>query len=531
MKVLTAAQMREVDRLSTERHAIPSAQLMENAGARFVQILLSQVQNLALRRIAIICGKGNNGGDGFVIARLLTEINRKSVVIFCGAPGEIRGDAELNYRRFNKLAGQCIIARDANEWAEAKKVIVSADIIIDALLGTGMHGAVEGWLAGVIQDLNRLGENARIFAVDIPSGLSADSGAIAGVAIKADVTITFTAPKIGQLLCPASENVGRLIVGAIGSPASLVEECSDSRVRWLDPSEFAGIPLRRKANSNKGNFGHALIVAGSLGKTGAAVMAGSAALKSGAGLATVATPEVCVPIVSSFLPELMTAALPATPAGTLSIRALEHSAFADLLRGKDILAVGPGITTQAETQEFVRKVVGESTTPLVLDADGLNAYDGRSGDLANHRAAQMVITPHPGEMARLQNSTAQEIQRDRIGIAQKAATDFKSTVVLKGNQTVIAAPDGSTWINSTGNPGMAKAGSGDVLTGVLAGILAQHGKEDWSKAVCLAVYLHGLAADIAAEDSGEISLMATDIIRAIPKAYAKLIAELDDAQP
>jgi len=531
MKVLTAAQMREVDRLSTERYAIPIAQLMENAGARFVQILLSQVPKIEQRRIAIICGKGNNGGDGFVVARLLAELNRKATVIFCGAPAEIRGDAELNYRRFNKVAGQCIVARDANEWTEAKKTIASANIIIDALLGTGMHGAVEGWLASVIQDLNALGAKARIFAVDIPSGLSADAGEVTGPAIKADVTITFTAPKIGMLLYPASENVGRLIVCAIGSPASLVEECSDSRVRWIEPTEFAGIPLRRKASANKGNFGHALIVAGSVGKTGASVMAGSAALKAGAGLATVATPDVCVQSVSSFLPELMTAPLPATAAGTLSIRGLEHSAFADLLRGKDILAMGPGLSTQAETQEFVRAVVGDSETPLVLDADGLNAFDGRSGDLARHRTPQMVITPHPGEMARLVNSSAQEIQRNRIAVAEKAAADLKCTVVLKGHRTVIAAPDGRIWINSTGNPGMAKAGSGDVLTGMMAGILAQHGKEDWAKAVCLAVYLHGLAGDIAAEESGEISLMATDIIRAIPKAYAKLIAEFDDAQP
>jgi hydroxyethylthiazole kinase-like uncharacterized protein yjeF len=531
MKVLTAAQMREVDRLSTERYAIPSAQLMENAGARFVQILLSQVANIERRRIAIVCGKGNNGGDGFVIARLLAELSRKSTVIFCGAPADIRGDAELNYRRFNKLAGQCIVARDANEWAEAKKSIASADIIIDALLGTGMHGAVEGWLAAVIEDLNRLGEKARIFAVDIPSGLSADTGEVAGAAIKADVTITFTAPKIGMLGHPASENVGRLIVGAIGSPATLVEESSDSRVRWLEPSEFAGISLHRKANSNKGNFGHALIAAGSVGKTGAAVMAGMAALKSGAGLATVATPDICVPVISSFLPELMTAPLPATPAGTLGTRGLEHSAFGDLLRGKDVLAIGPGLTTQTETQEFVRSVVAENSTPLVLDADGLNAFDGKSGELAKHRAEQIVLTPHPGEMARLLNSSVQEIQRDRIAVAQKAAVDLKATIVLKGFETVIAVPDGSTWINSTGNPGMAKAGSGDVLTGMQAGILAQHGKEAWSKAVCLGVYLHGLAADIAAEESGEISLMATDIIRAIPKAYAKLIAELDDARP
>ena len=531
MKVLTAAQMREVDRLSTERHGIPGAQLMENAGTRFVSILASQIQKIEGWRIAVVCGKGNNGGDGFVIARLLAEITRKPAVVLCGNPTELGGDTALNFRRFNKAAGECIVARDATEWAEAKKAIASANIIIDALFGTGMRGGVEGWLAGVINDLNGLRSGARIFAVDIPSGLSADSGEITGAAIDADVTITFTAPKVGQLLYPASEKVGRLIVGSIGSPGSLVDECSDSRLRWLEAYEFSGMRLRRRASANKGNFGHVLIVAGSVGKTGAAVMAGSAALKAGAGLATVATPDVCVPVISSFLPELMSAPLPATEAGTISIRCLEHSRFTDLVRGKDILAMGPGLTTQTETQEFVRSVVGDTPAPLVLDADGLNAFAGRSGELAKHRAAHLVVTPHPGEMARLLNTPTQDVQRDRIGVAEKAAADLKATVVLKGHQTVIAAPEGRTWINSTGNPGMAKAGSGDVLTGMLAGILAQHGSADWSKAACLAVYLHGLAGDLAVQESGEISLMATDIIQALPSAFAKLIAELDHAEP
>jgi ADP-dependent NAD(P)H-hydrate dehydratase / NAD(P)H-hydrate epimerase len=531
MKILTAAQMREVDRLSTERHGIPSAQLMENAGSRFVEIFLSCVPDIEKQRTAIICGKGNNGGDGFVIARLLGERGAKPIVIICGDPTEIHGDAALNLRRLKKEGGEIIAARDANAWAAAKDAIALAGIVIDALFGTGMRGVVEGWLAEVINDLNRMRSTTRIFAVDIPSGLPADTGDIPGPAIEADVTITFTAPKVGQLLYPASERVGRLVVGSIGSPASLVEECSDSRVRWLDSSEFAGIRLRRNASANKGNFGHVLVVAGSLGKTGAAVMAGSAALKAGAGLTTVAAPDLCIPIISSFLPELMTAPLPATSAGTLSLRCLEYSGFTDLLRGKDILAMGPGLTTQSETQEFVRAVVGDSPTPLVLDADGLNAFAGRSGELGQHRAEKCVVTPHPGEMARLLNAPTQDIQRDRLGSAEKAAADLKATVVLKGHQTVIAAPDGRTWINSTGNPGMAKAGSGDVLTGMVAGVLAQQEKADWSNAACLAVYLHGLAGDLAAKESGEISLMATDIIRAIPKAYAKLIAELDHAEP
>lgn len=529
MKVLTAAQMREVDRLSTERCGIPGERLMESAGARFVEIFRARVSNFAKQNIAVICGKGNNGGDGFVIARLLQEHVANLTVVLCSDPAEVSGDALLSLRRFKTEGGEFLVAHDAKEWAAAKRGIESAKIIVDALLGTGISGAVEGFLAQVITDVNRLRASARIFAVDIPSGLSADSGEIAGAAIEADVTITFTAPKIGQLLYPASEKVGQLVVGEIGSPASLVEESSDSRLRWLEASEFSGMRLRRKAGANKGNFGHVLVVAGSLGKTGAAVMAGSAALKAGAGLATVATPDVCLPMISAQLPELMTAPLPATALGTISLRCLEYSRFTDLLRGKDVLAMGPGLTTQSETQEFVRSAVGETPAPLVLDADGLNAFAGRSGELAEHRAANLVVTPHPGEMARLLNCPTQDVQRDRMGIATKASADLKALVVLKGHQTVIAAPDGRTWVNSTGNPGMAKAGSGDVLTGMMAGILAQHGGTDWAKAACLAVYLHGLAGDIAAEDSGEISLMAGDIIHAIPKAYAKLIAELDHA--
>ncbi len=395
MKVLTAAQMREVDRLTTERYGIPGERLMENAAAAFVEIFRSQVPRIEESRIAVVCGKGNNGGDGFAIARLLAEWNAKPAVILCADPSEIRGDAATSLQRFEKEGGEFSVARNAGEWAAAKKQIASANIIIDALLGTGTRGAVEGWLAGVIEDINRHSATARIFAVDIPSGLPADSGEIAGAAIEADVTITFTAPKIGQLLYPASERVGRLIVGDIGSPASLIEEISDTHLRWLEPSEFTKIQLHRKASANKGNFGHVLVIAGSLGKTGAAVMAGTAALKAGAGLATVATPDICVPIVGAHSPELMTAPLPATDSGSISC--VQDSRFTELLRGKSILAMGPGLSTHPETQELARTVVRDVDIPLVLDADGLNAFAARSAELAQHRAAHLAITPHPAK--------------------------------------------------------------------------------------------------------------------------------------
>jgi ADP-dependent NAD(P)H-hydrate dehydratase / NAD(P)H-hydrate epimerase len=530
MKVVTSAQMREVDRLSTQKYGIPSLQLMENAGAGVVGYLENNFGGLDRREIVVVCGKGNNGGDGFVVARLLRERGARPVAILCAGPEEMSGDAAVNRDRYRRAGGEITFARNLNDWKEAGKLLSRAEIILDALLGTGLRGVVEGWLAEVIDDINSRRRFARIVAVDIPSGLPSDSGEVAGPAVDADVTVTFTAPKTGQLLYPASQEVGQLVVVPIGSPRALVEECSDSQIRWLEPAEIASLDLRRRADANKGNFGHALIVAGSVGKTGAAIMSGWAALRAGAGLATVATPEPCLPVVAGQTPELMTEPLAATHAGTLSARALDHDYFAKILQGKSILAVGPGITTQTETQEFVLRLVRENSTPMVLDADGLNAFVGHRSELAQHKCSEIVLTPHPGEMARLIDSTPAEVQKQRITVAQKAAAEFNATVVLKGHQTVIARPEGSVWINPTGNPGMAKGGTGDVLTGMLAGILAQHGRTNWTEAVCFGVYLHGLAGDLAAREQGEIPLMATDVIRAIPRAYATFLAELEHAR-
>ncbi|HEY4739591.1 MAG TPA: NAD(P)H-hydrate dehydratase [Candidatus Acidoferrales bacterium] len=530
MKVLTAAEMREVDRLSTERYSIPGLQLMENAAAGVVDYLEHNFANVDGRSIVIVCGKGNNGGDGFAIARLLRARGASPVAILCAGPEEVRGDAGVNLDRYRRAGGAIAFARTPSDWQEAKKFLARAEIIIDALLGTGLRGRVEQWLGDVIGDMNARRDVARIVAVDIPSGLLADVGEVSGPAVDAHVTVTFTAPKIGQLLYPASEKVGRLVVVPIGSPRALVEECSDSKVRWLEPAEMAAINLERRSDANKGDFGHALVVAGSVGKTGAAIMGGWAALRAGAGLVTVATPEPCLPTVAGQTPEIMTESLATTDAGTISTRALENDRFSALVRGKAVLAIGPGLTTNAETQEFVRAVIRETATATVLDADGLNAFAEHRAELAAHKCDLLVITPHPGEMARLIGSSAAEVQRRRIPVAQDGASEFRATVVLKGHETVIAAPDGSVWVNSTGNPGMAKGGTGDALTGILAGILAQHGKQDWTSAVSLAVYLHGLAGDLAAREIGEIPLMATDLIRAIPQAYSHYIAELAHAR-
>ncbi len=522
--------MREVDRLSTERYGISGLQLMENAGASVVDYLEQNFANVDRRAIVIVCGKGNNGGDGFVIARLLRARGAHPVAILCAGPEEVRGDAGVNLDRYRRAGGEIAFARNPSDWQDARKILARAEIVVDALLGTGLRGPVEGWFGEVVGDINARRVNAPIVAVDIPSGLSADVGEVAGPAVDAHVTITFTAPKIGPLLYPASQKAGKLVVVPIGSPRDLVEECSDSKLRWLEPGEISVFDLQRRADVNKGDFGHALVVAGSVGKTGAAVMAGWAALRAGAGLVTLATPAPCLSIVAGQVPEIMTEPLAATDAGTISSRSLENSRFSGLLRGKSVLAIGPGLSTHADTQQFLRTVIDETPTPTVLDADGLNTFADHRPELAAHKCDSLVITPHPGEMARLIGSTAAEIQRRRIAVAQEAAAEFRATVVLKGHETVIAAPGGSVWVNSTGNPGMAKGGTGDVLTGMLAGILAQHGRQDWTAAVCLGVYLHGLAGDLAARDIGEIPLVATDLIRAIPRAYSHFLAELANAR-
>ncbi len=309
----------------------------------------------------------------------------------------------------------------------------------------------------------------------------------------------------------------------LARPRELVEEVGKGTVRWLETGEFSEFALPRKPDGNKGNYGHALIVAGSVGKSGAAVMASWAALRIGAGLVTAAVPEPVLPLVAVPNPEVMTEPLPATDTGSISLRALEYERFNGIAKGKSVIGIGPGLTTQTETVQFVRTVVAKYLDiPIVLDADGLNAFDGHAQELKAARK-MLAVTPHPGEMARLVGSDTRQIQSRRLEIARKAAAEWNAFVILKGHQTVIAAPNGNAWINSTGNAGMATGGTGDVLTGMLAGLIAQHGAG--ASALCFGVYLHGLAGDIAYADSGEAPLMATDLIRSIPRAYQQFFAE------
>jgi ADP-dependent NAD(P)H-hydrate dehydratase / NAD(P)H-hydrate epimerase len=546
MRILTAAQMREADRLTIERHGIPSLQLMGNAGTGVVAFLQKQFSELSKRRIVVLCGKGNNGGDGFVVARLLKQLGAAPKVFLFATPEEVHGDARLNLERC-KHAGEGVTSvTDAAQWGEwSSDAFADCEIIVDALLGTGLNAPVTGFLAQVITDVNGLAHHARrrptVVAVDMPSGLPSDGGAANGPVILADFTVTFTAPKIGQLLSPDAENAGQLIVHNIGTPAALVEQIGAKQsgvethheLRWLEPREFRGIPLRRRPDSNKGSYGHALIVAGARGKAGAAALSGYGALRSGAGLVTVATPEDALPTVASFRPELMTAPLAQTDAGTVSLRNFEYNRFAELLAQKNVLAIGPGLSMNHETQQVVRRVLLDCPLPIVLDADGLNALAAVPADflesLAKRASPALVLTPHPGEMARLLGATVAAIQHDRLGSAQRAAAKYRAFVVLKGFHTIIATPNGDAFINSTGNPGMATAGTGDALTGILAGLTAQFGIERWERVLGLGVYLHGLAGDIAAAKVGEAPLIASDLIDELPAAFKRLNSDLENA--
>lgn len=559
MKALTAAEMREVDRLTTERFGVPSHRLMEAAGKSVAEVFLEQYGHRnaePLRRIVVLCGKGNNGGDGFVLARHLKEEAEHVQVYLFAKPEELRGDAAKNFQRWQEQAGGLTLLLTEADWEKAWPEISSAQVIVDALLGTGIRGPAGGLMAQAIEDVNRLSHGATaarpawIVAVDTPSGLPSDGEAAEGPVLKAHWTVTFTAPKIGQLISPNADCCGQLAVRGIGSPAALVEEIGEGSLRWAGPEEFAGLPLVRAAEAHKGSYGHVLVVAGSLGKSGAAAMAGYAAMRAGAGLVTVATPDVVLPLVASAHPEYMTEPLFSTDSGTASklniiktsplpatARNLSPEArnsltkqvkfqFERILTGKTVLAVGPGMGTHPETQSFVHSVVRGAYRPVVLDADGLNAFAGRADDFAKRNGKYLVITPHPGEMARLLGLSTEQVQQDRVKTAIDSAKRWNAHVVLKGFHTIVASPDGQVFVNTTGNPALAKGGSGDVLTGLLAALVAQFGTEDLLRIVAFGVYLHGLAADLISEQSDPSGILAGDVANAIPFARRKLLQEL-----
>jgi ADP-dependent NAD(P)H-hydrate dehydratase / NAD(P)H-hydrate epimerase len=532
MKALTAAEMREVDRLTTDRYGIPSLQLMENAGTQFVNFLCSFYDDVATSHAAILCGKGNNGGDGFVIARHLQDKGLKPSVYLFNEQAAVRGDAAENLARLKKSGGKVQEITACTQWEQVRGEIAKSRVIVDALLGTGLKGKVEGLPASVIEDVNKISRNATslcpqaVVAVDTPSGLPSDGQPSEGPVIWAHATATFTAPKIGQLVSRDSPCCGKLHVRDIGCLRELIEELGKNKVRWIEPGEFLELPLVREADSHKGKFGHVLVFAGSLGKSGAAILAGRGALRSGAGLVTIATPDAVLPVIAASQPELMTEPLTSTKVGTIAAANGKAGRLHALMQGKTLLAVGPGIGTHKETQRFVTSLVRQTALPVILDADGLNAFDGRARDLAKRKTQHLALTPHPGEMARLLGVSNSAVQADRLGTALKAARAWKAHVILKGFHTILATPDGQAYVNTTGNPGMAKGGTGDVLTGILAGTVSHLGLQHWERALALGVYLHGRAGEESIAQSAEAGLLAGEIADTLPATHQRMLTEM-----
>jgi NAD(P)H-hydrate epimerase len=508
MRIVSAEEMRAIDRATSERFGVPSLALMENAGAAVADYVFSR--HATAGRIVIFCGKGNNGGDGFVAARRLHDKGKNVQVILLADPADLRGDAAV---MFGKLPGAAVVLRSSEELkSERVRPSMQGDLYLDAVLGTGFKPPVSGVYADAIAIMNA--SRIPVVAVDIPSGADADAmGPQLGTIARADAVVTFTAPRPAHVFSLLTS--GPTVVADIGSPEEAI--ISALHLNVITARDIAPMIGPRPAESNKGNYGHVLVVGGSLGKSGSVAMAGMAALRTGAGLSTVATPTSVLGTVAGFHPELMTEPLLETDAGSISSGALNR--IDELAKGKSALAIGPGISRDPETAALVRNMVARFELPMVVDADGLNAFEGRTNEL-NGKGRTLVITPHPGEMARLAGCTIAEVQKDRLGVARTFAREHDLIVVLKGHRTLVVQSGGEAWVNTTGNPGMATGGTGDILTGMVAGMIAQHQKDPLA-AVLAAVHLHGFAGDVMRENVGEHSLVATDLLKGLAGAFRR----------
>ena len=511
MKIVTADEMREIDRVTSKRFGVPSLTLMENAGTAVAEFVLTRYP--WAKRVGVICGKGNNGGDGFVVARKLHESGKEVSVTLLAGSSELKGDAAEMFARLPVPAVPVSSNKDLKRGAASE--VFAADILIDAILGTGFRPPVSGLYGEAIAALNA--SAGPVVSVDIPSGADADvMGEQTGAVARSDAIVTFTAPRPAHIF--GLLTTGPILVSPIGSPDEAI--VSSLNLNVITPPDVVSVIGPRPPTANKGNYGHVLVLGGSLGKAGAPAMAGMAALRAGAGLSTVATAKCVLNTVAGFHPELMTEPLEQTEEGTISGKVSTRRRIDALIQRKTVFSVGPGISRNQETAKLVRSLVSKCETPMVVDADGLNAFEGHAAEL-NGKGRSLVITPHPGEMARLVGSSVAAVQRDRLNVARTFAREHRVVVVLKGHRTVIAEPDGVIWVNTTGNPGMATGGTGDILTGMVAGLIAQN-PERIMEAVIAAVYLHGLAGDVACETMGEQSLVATDLLAALPEAFRRV---------
>jgi NAD(P)H-hydrate epimerase len=514
MKVLTSKEMREIDRKTIEEIGIPGPVLMENAGIRITGAILKRFPRITEENVVIVAGKGNNGGDGFVVARHLFNLGARPNVLLLASKQELKGDAALNLGIAEKIGVEIAEVTKIEEWKKHRIGLFHASVIVDAIFGTGLLKPAEGLYATAIEDINKA-PGFKV-AVDIPSGLSSDTHLLIGPAVKADLTVALAVPKIGHVLPPAEEYVGELVISDISIPPFLFEDES-LKLEVMEKKDLLPYVQKRKRDSHKGTYGHLFVLAGSLGKTGAAVMAAKAALRMGAGLVTVGTPQSCLPVIARSMMELMTEALPETPQKTISEAALPT--VLDLLKGKDAVLIGPGISAHPSTAKLVVSLMPKIKVPVVIDADGLNIL-AENLDALKSFSCPAVLTPHPGEFARLIRRSNKDVLDGRLALAAEFADKYKVFLVLKGYRTLVATPRGKIFINPTGNPGMATGGSGDVLSGMIASLIIQ--EKNILGATAAAVYLHGLSGDIGAKKIGERPLIAGDLIKYLPQALKEM---------
>jgi hydroxyethylthiazole kinase-like uncharacterized protein yjeF len=519
MKILTAEEMGMTDRRTVEEFGIPLDALMESAGRAVAEFCLRQYGGAV--RVVVLCGRGNNGGDGFVAARVLAWAGLVVRVILLAGTDEVKGEAAAALGRLRSETSAVIVDGVVDEAGlqALMPALREADLLLDAVVGTGFKPPLRGLAASVREMVERL--DVPMVAVDLPSGWDANSlEQTAEGSFRADAVVTFTAPKVAHVFGHLTRNektggtFGPVVVAGIGSPESAV--VSTSGLTWAGGSKVLA-EKARDVNSNKGKFGHVLVVGGSYGKAGAPAMASLACLRSGAGLVTAAVPTSIADTVSRIAPELMMVSLAEGSKGAVSFKNLDGAKLDALVKKITVVAVGPGLSTEGDAPAFARHMVEKTTVPVVIDADALNAFAGKAY-LLNGRGRVMVLTPHPGEMARLAGLTVKEVEADRIGLARQFATEHKLTLVLKGWRTLVAHPDGSIAVNTSGNPAMAKGGSGDILTGIVAAMLAQF-PGDVARAVETAVYLHGLAGDFAARAMDEHTVLATDTVTHLSDAF------------
>jgi NAD(P)H-hydrate epimerase len=508
MKVATAELMRKLDQKAISEFGLPGMVLMENAARGVVGALWRAFPDLATSRVAILAGRGNNGGDGLAVARYLLNRGLSCRVFLLAPPEEIKGDAGANLEILKKMGVVVREILNLREWEEQKPLLDEADILLDGIFGTGLRGPVEGFFREIIQSVNAL--NKPVVAIDIPSGVDADSGQVLGACIRARMTVTFGLVKRGLLVHPGAGAAGKVVLVDISLPRAALEG-EEIRDHLLEGAEFAPLLPPRNPEAHKGQFGHLLILAGSPGKTGAAALASQAALRVGTGLITLGVPESLNPILEEKVTEVMTEPLPETRERTLGLSAQQK--IFELCARKTALALGPGLSLGSETARLVLQIVRKTSLPAVVDADGLSAIAGKAEPLRK-KQKNLVLTPHPGEMARLAGLSVEEVQKDRIEVARDFAGRNEVVLVLKGSRTVIAGPGGEVFINPTGNPGMASGGTGDVLTGMIGGFLAQGFPP--LEAAKLGVYLHGLTGDYAAFLKGERGIAAMDLAELAP---------------